>query len=206
MTLLQDHILIVDVEATCWKKIPPPGEQAEIIEIGAVLLDVNTATPHSKRSILIKPTRSKVSRFCTKLTTLTQTQLEQEGTTFAAGCTALESAFQASQRLWMSWGGFDQRIFREQCADFDVLYPFSDRYANLKTLFAGMMLNGKPVGMARALKLMDVPLAGTHHRGVDDAWNIAQLLGLMLKQHGRGWLDPLWADNRGEPGSPGTNS
>ncbi len=192
MTILRDHILVVDVEATCWKKAPPPGEKSEIVEIGAVLLDVEHLTPHSKRSILIKPTRSKMSRFCTRLTTLTQTQLEKEGTTFSAGCAALEGQFKAPQRLWMSWGDFDRRIFHEQCADFDVPYPFSESYTNLKTHFAGMMLNGKPVGMARALKLMDIPLEGTHHRGADDAWNIALLLGLMIRRQGRGWLEPLW--------------
>lgn len=194
MTILRDHILVVDVEATCWKKTPPPGEQMEIIEIGAVLLDVEKAVPHRKRSILVKPTNSSVSRFCTRLTTLTQAQLDEGGTSFAAGCAALEHEFQASQRLWMSWGDFDRRIFTEQCAAHGITYPFSDRYANLKHLFAGMMLNGRPVGMARALKMLNIPLEGTHHRGADDAWNITQLLGHMIRQQGRGWLDPLWGN------------
>lgn len=194
MTILRDHILVVDIEATCWKKTPPPGEKMEIIEIGAVLLDVETATPHHKRSILIKPVRSKVSRFCTRLTTLTQAQLDEGGTTFAAGCDALEREFQASQRLWMSWGDFDRRIFSEQCAETGVVYPFSDHHANIKRLFAGMLLNGKAVGMSRALKMLNIPLEGTHHRGADDAWNIAQLLGYMLRTQGRDWLNPLWND------------
>lgn len=192
MTILRDHILVVDTEATCWKKNPPPNEKMEIIEIGAVLLDIETGIPHRKRSILIKPTRSRVSRFCTRLTTLTQSQVDVSGTTFAGGCAALEREFQSSQRLWMSWGDFDQRIFAEQCADFNLRYPFSDRYANIKNLFAGMMLNGRPVGMARALKMLDIPLEGTHHRGADDAWNIANLLGYMIKTQGRDWLKPLW--------------
>lgn len=29
--------------------------------------------------------------------------------------------------------------------------------------------------MAQALKLLDMPLVGTHHRGVDDAVNIAKI-------------------------------
>jgi inhibitor of KinA sporulation pathway (predicted exonuclease) len=192
MTILRDHILVIDIEATCWKKTPPPGEKMEIIEIGAVLLDVATATPHRKHSILVKPTQSTVSRFCTRLTTLTQTQVDEGGTTLAAGCAELEDEFQASQRLWMSWGDFDHRMFNEQCASSGIAYPFSDRYANIKYLFAGMMLNGRAVGMARALKLFDIPLHGTHHRGADDAWNIAQLLGRMIHEHGRDWINPLW--------------
>ena len=36
--------------------------------------------------------------------------------------------------------------------------------------------------MAKALQLVDLPLEGTHHRGIDDARNIAKLLPYMLEQ------------------------
>ena len=35
--------------------------------------------------------------------------------------------------------------------------------------------------MAESLKALSLPLEGTHHRGHDDAWNIARILGLLLK-------------------------
>ncbi|MGL5075983.1 MAG: 3'-5' exonuclease, partial [Waterburya sp.] len=38
----------------------------------------------------------------------------------------------------------------------------------------------KKYGMAGALKLAGIELIGTHHRGIDDARNIAQLLPYML--------------------------
>ncbi|HWO78436.1 MAG TPA: 3'-5' exonuclease, partial [Bacillus sp. (in: firmicutes)] len=31
------------------------------------------------------------------------------------------------------------------------------------------------VGMARALEMLKLPLEGTHHRGIDDARNIAKI-------------------------------
>ena len=31
------HIVVVDVEATCWAGDPPSGQRAEIIEIGPAL-------------------------------------------------------------------------------------------------------------------------------------------------------------------------
>jgi inhibitor of KinA sporulation pathway (predicted exonuclease) len=34
--------------------------------------------------------------------------------------------------------------------------------------------------MAGALELLDIPLEGTHHRGVDDAKNIAKILSWIL--------------------------
>ena len=37
-----DKLLIVDLEATCWRGRPPKGMRQEIIEIGIVALDLNT--------------------------------------------------------------------------------------------------------------------------------------------------------------------
>lgn len=33
-------LIIIDIEATCWKKLPPPGQQSEIIEIGVCTYDL----------------------------------------------------------------------------------------------------------------------------------------------------------------------
>ena len=35
-------------------------------------------------------------------------------------------------------------------------------------------------GIAEALKILDFPLEGIHHRGDDDAWNIARSLTELL--------------------------
>ena len=66
-----DAVLVVDVEATCWKGATPPGETSEIIEIGVCLADVATGERRERESILVKPTRSGISAFCTELTTIT---------------------------------------------------------------------------------------------------------------------------------------
>jgi hypothetical protein len=36
--------------------------------------------------------------------------------------------------------------------------------------------------MAEALAILDLPLIGTHHRGDDDAWNIALILATLLER------------------------
>ena len=46
---------------------------------------------------------------------------------------------------------------------------------NLKRQFAKSR-KIKEVGMARALQMVGLPLDGAHHRGLDDARNIAKLL------------------------------
>jgi len=188
----RDKIVIVDIEATCWRgSTPPPGEQHEIIEVGVCNLDVRSGLPMDKRSILVKPTRSKVSPFCTKLTTLTQ-ELVDTGGTFAEACITLERDYETKTHLWGSWGEYDHKMFRKQCESFGVSYPFSDHYVNLKAVFANLVNRKKQVGMMRALKMLDIKPEGTHHRGDDDAWNIARIVTYLFKEHGRGILLDYW--------------
>lgn len=177
------EILVIDVEATCWRGAAPAGEQNEIIEIGACLLQPGTGQRSERASILVRPQRSKVSDFCTELTTLTQAQVD-EGLPFHEACELLRTRYQSPERVWASYGDYDRKQFQTQCASFGVEYPFSERHVNVKAAFARLEGLSKPVGMAGALKRLQHPLEGTHHRGGDDAWNIAAILEYLLRAHG----------------------
>ena len=176
-----DAIIVVDVESTCWKSNPPPGEESEIIEVGICLLDVASATPLEKESILVKPERSLVSKFCTELTTLTQEQVDK-GVSFAEACAVLKSKYKSPQRVWASYGDYDRNMFEKQSLSCGIKYPFGPRHINVKTLFALAYNLEKEVGMPAALETLKIPLEGTHHRGGDDAWNIGKILGKLLLQ------------------------
>ncbi|MFN8372868.1 MAG: 3'-5' exonuclease [Anaerolineae bacterium] len=177
------QLIIVDVEATCWKHEPPPGEQSEIIEIGVCKLNLETLEIADKRGLLIKPARSKVSAFCTKLTTLTQKQVDG-GMTFAKACGILESVYQSKAQVWASWGEYDRRMFTWQCESFVVPYPFGEQHINLKKRFAELVKTPKQLGMAAALAKAKLELEGTHHRGDDDAYNIARLAAWLGQRYG----------------------
>jgi len=174
-----DRLLVVDIEATCWDGQIPPGQENEIIEIGICPLDIASGQPLEKHSILVKPTRSTVSEFCTQLTTLTPEQVDR-GITFAEACSILKKKYRASERVWASYGDYDRKQFLKQCESFGVKYPFSPRHINVKTLLAIIHALPKEVGMSRALELLNLPLEGTHHRGADDAWNIAKILSHLI--------------------------
>jgi 3'-5' exoribonuclease 1 len=57
-----------------------------------------------------------------------------------------------------------------------VPYPMPGRHVNLKALFSSTRGIRKKLGMAQALQHVGLPLDGTHHRGIDDARNIARLV------------------------------
>ncbi len=178
-----DKILIIDLEATCWETDAqrPEHESSEIIEIGAVLVDIKTIKFEKKSSILVKPVRSRISKFCNELTTLTQEQVDT-GVSLREACNRLKKEFLSNERTWASWGDYDRNMMRQSCEHEGVAYPFGPRHINLKNMFA--VLNGLPreLGMPAALQKANLPLVGTHHRGDDDATNIANLFIKMVGQ------------------------
>lgn len=180
MAKLLDQILVVDVESTCWEGAPPPGQVSEIIEIGVCTLDVATFKRREKRSVLVKPAKSQVSAFCTNLTTITADTLAGAGT-LADAVRVLKKEFRSQDRLWASWGDYDRRQFERVCKEHNVGYPFGLTHLNAKTLFA--VAHGLPheVGVDAAFSRLGLKMEGTHHRGGDDAWNIALLLSMLLR-------------------------
>ncbi|MFD1146382.1 exonuclease domain-containing protein [Saccharothrix hoggarensis] len=164
---------VIDVEATCWDGDPPPGQVNEIIEIGLTTVDLAAGERVGRNRVLVRPERSAVSPFCTELTGLTQAEVDT-GVTFAEACRLLEVEHEAGVRPWASWGDYDRKQFARQCRD--VRYPFGRRHWNAKLVFSQAHGLRKRPGMAQALKIAGLPLEGRHHRGEDDAWNIAALV------------------------------
>lgn len=174
-----DQIIVIDIEATCWENEPPRGQENEIIEIGICPLDVTTGNRLEKRSILVRPEKSTVSAYCTELTSLTGEQVEK-GITFEEACFVLRKDYQSKKRVWASYGDYDRRQFEKQCRARDIAYPFGPTHINVKNLFAVVQRLPREVGMAEALGKLGFPLEGVHHRGEDDAWNIARILWEIL--------------------------
>jgi len=180
------YLNVVDVEATCWDGPVPVGMVNEIIEIGLTVIDLQEGRRVGKHSILVRPQRSMVSDFCTELTSLTQDQVDG-GITFAQACKLMAVDFAAGVHCWASWGDYDRKQFERQCQATKTPYPFGHRHVNAKAVFTEAHGLRKRPGMAEALNVAGLPLEGRHHRGDDDAWNIA---ALVLDLHERGQWTP----------------
>ena len=177
-----DQILIIDLEATCWEADGNYQKQhSEIIEIGACILNRKTGMVTQNKGILVKPRYSEVSEFCTRLTSITSEMLDKHGISLADACEQLMDDFGSEDYTWASYGAYDKNMLKEQCKRFGILYPMSDHHLNVKVLFSEQQGLRKGIGMAGALKMLNKPLLGTHHRGVDDAKNIAIILNELLK-------------------------
>ncbi len=173
-----DKIVVVDLETTCWEK-RERNQIMEVIEMGVCLLDIGSSEITDRQSILIRPVYSVVSEFCSNLTTLTQKVVET-GIGFREACLKLEDEYQTKKRVWASYGDFDRRQFERECRLKNVPYPFGSRHINAKTQFAIKHRLAEEIGMEQALGLLGLELIGTHHRGVDDAYNTARLLFTLI--------------------------
>ena len=175
-----DVVLVVDLESTCWQGEPPPGQSSEIIEIGLCPIDLQTLTRMEKRSLLVKPVNSEISEFCTQLTTLTS-EMFVDARSLADATRILKNEYASKNRLWASWGDYDRRQFERVCRDQNVGYPFGPSHLNVKSLFAAAVGKNHELGLDRAYERLGLEMEGTHHRGDDDAWNIAGVLCRLLK-------------------------
>ena len=143
------------------------------------VLEVASGNILANEGILVKPTSSTVSEFCTELTTITP-DMVAEAPSFADASQYLRDKYQANRHPWASYGAYDLSQLQRQCAREDVPFPLSAQHLNVKALFALRHRLPHPVGMDAALKQLDIPLEGTHHRGIDDARNIAKILRQLL--------------------------
>ncbi|MEX2172837.1 MAG: 3'-5' exonuclease [Pirellulaceae bacterium] len=180
MAKLLDRVLVIDIESTCWSgQAPPPGQLSEIIEVGLCVVDLARLERIEKRCLLVRPVRSKISEFCTQLTTLKPDDFLTAGT-LADAVSVLKREYRSLERLWVSWGDYDRNQFHKVCKELTVPYPFGTRHLNVKTLFAAAYGDLKESALDEACERIGMPLEGTHHRGVDDAWNIAGIFCQLL--------------------------
>jgi inhibitor of KinA sporulation pathway (predicted exonuclease) len=169
------YYLIVDLEATCSEDGAVPREEMEIIEIGAVMLNRSTWQIDEEFQQFIKPVRNPVlTQFCIQLTTIKQEDVEK-APTYPEAMASFRDWLGDKKYIFCSWGDYDRKQFIQDCEFHQVAYPFSSEHINIKKLFSEYSGVSKGYGMAGALSKLGISLLGTHHRGIDDARNIASI-------------------------------
>jgi len=175
------HYLVIDVEATTDENYRTvPRSQTEIIEIGAVLVDARTLSPEADFQTFVRPVRHpKLTDFCTRLTTIIQREVDC-APLFPEAIGLLTRFIGDRDALFCSWGAYDNNQFKQDAKHHKIVLPFGGRHLNVKEQFSAQLGEDRRYGMDGALRRVGLPLVGTHHRGIDDARNIARLLPFAL--------------------------
>jgi inhibitor of KinA sporulation pathway (predicted exonuclease) len=176
-------VIVLDIEGTCWSAEENPAlaldqrNESETIEIGAVRLGESEDTFRT----LIRPRRHpQLSAYCTRLTGITQQDVDQAPLFPEAFAAFLEWAGGDRGLELASWGAWDDRLLRKDAGRWGLPVP-RWRAVNAKRQFARWAkAEGVPRGgwmaLRGALEHLGGQFQGTPHRGLDDARNLAWIL------------------------------
>ncbi|WP_413460485.1 exonuclease domain-containing protein [Herbaspirillum huttiense] len=154
----------------------------EIIEIGACWV-TEGGVVLERFQHLVKPlVRPVLTPFCKQLIGITQDEIDQ-APLFPVAAQALQtfvSEAVSRDTVWISWGAYDFKQMQRDSERHGIVSPLTMPHQNAKRLFAKAQRIGKEVGMAKACALAKIEMEGQHHRGLDDAVNVAKLMPWIL--------------------------
>jgi len=177
-----NYYLVIDLEATCCDLKTIARHQMEMIEIGAVMVDTKTLKVVREFQTFIKPIRYPLlTDFCRELTKITQENVDNAPLFPEAINNFKQWLYQYDKFIFCSWGDYDRKQFEQDCQYHKIPYPIKGGHINLKKEFSQSQNLPKKLGMKQALEYVNLTLEGTHHRGIDDARNIAKLLPFIFK-------------------------
>jgi inhibitor of KinA sporulation pathway (predicted exonuclease) len=162
----------------------------EIIEIGAVRLESSSGPIRDAFCAFVRPVLlPTLSDFCTRLTSIRQEDVDS-AETFADVLPQFLDWIGTEPYFFCSWGSYDLKQFRIDCDRHKIAFPAGfENHINLKQIFA-QQRRLRPMGMAHAMAYVGYTLEGRHHRGIDDARNIARLAQLILPDHEKTLTEP----------------
>jgi inhibitor of KinA sporulation pathway (predicted exonuclease) len=178
------RFILLDLEATCWEDKDYQLENSELLEIGLVEVDVVEKTIVKKKGYLIKPEKTNISAYCTKLTGINQELINQDGMNLARALKLIRREFPHSPTIaWGAWGN-DKDFITRACEQFNqanpavqVSLPFTGPYIDFQWLYAFIRGKDKIVSLKTALEEEGLEFVeGIQHRAMPDAYNTARVI------------------------------
>lgn len=163
-------IVAYDMEMLCWEDHPETGD---IIEIGAVVVDLKTGQLNKRYSVIIKPDEGKVSEFCTHLTGITQRMVNRQGVSLEEGMRRLHK--QISQKNnWYAWGNDAEKLVTE-CRKRGISID-SSKLHNIAPVVRMMYLKNRNLKQSDVCESLGVEVVEPKHRALPDAESLAGIL------------------------------
>ncbi len=172
--------MVVDLEATCDDTKDSASNFArtdmETIEIGAVIVDALSLKVLDEFQAFVRPIiHTELRDFCKELTSIQQKDVDGADIFPKVFEAFLAWASQYEDYMFSSWGEYDRKQLEQDCNLHNIPFPLTTHF-NIKLAFSAAQNTKKRFGLDQALHKLNLELEGTHHRGLDDARNIAKIL------------------------------
>lgn len=166
------NLVVFDLELTCWDS--KPSYTPEIIEIGAVKLNLSTGEIIDEFDTFVAPTEQPIlTQYCTGLTSITQGDLKGQPQYQEAYNKFFNWVGSRHKNILVAWGS-DWYDFEEECSRKSVEKRHSGfAHWDAKSIFAAKYTK---LGLDKAGNLLGIPFTGVRHRAIDDARYTAIIL------------------------------
>lgn len=175
------RVLAVDFELTCWEDAPPPGETAEIIQIGVAELDCETMERTRSHVWYVRPTLSAISAHCSRLTGIAAEDAKRLGLPLAEAGRQIAKRYGAPNKPWVAWG-LDRLAHGRDCAVKGVPPFFSESYVDASLIYNQAFSPHRRASLADAAAALDVPFVGRAHDALSDAQTLREVYAAMLER------------------------
>ena len=162
--------LYLDLEYTCWDG--PAPMDSEVIQLGIVEVEYATLTLKREEEFLVRPYKSLVSPFCTKLTSITP-EMVKTGRRLEDVIRTLLKNWGPTKKICYTWGSDDAPLLQFQSKELGV--PWSFHIVDLALLFHQTFNLDKSMSLDKALEFLGLKFVGRMHSAMADASNLALL-------------------------------
>lgn len=193
------YLVCIDLEATC-DELPEgltEAEQAEYpllvkrdemetIEIGLVVLDLhNNFAQVGQFCRFIRPwLKPTLTPFCTRLTTITQADVDAADSydEVREQLQAFLAQYELGGYMWCSWGAYDdQQLLNDATRLGSQVMLKGVAHTNMKK-WHWKIHHCRSMGLQSAVCAYGIEWQGQCHRGIDDAINLGNLVGQILRK------------------------
>lgn len=178
-----DFFLVLDFEATCERNTRI--EPQEIIEFPVLKVNGKTFEVESKFHHYVQPkVHRQLTKFCTELTGITQDMvdgqpnLEETLKAFDDWMVAEGIVQPGVKSIFVTCGDWDlQKMLVKEAGRLGLDYKdYLKWWINIKKTFESVIGVYPKGDLIQMLQVLDLPLIGRHHSGIDDCVNIARIL------------------------------
>ena len=169
------NYLVIDIESTCDDNDAFTKEMMEVIELGAVLINSDLDLIGEFNSFVKPVIRTKLTDFCTKLTTIKQSDVDAAPSLEEALQSLFDFCDEHGEFTFLSWGGFYYRQIKREAISKNINNPMIGKNINYKENYK-KLTGRKARELGNTVKDLGLTFEGTAHRGIDDAKNIYQII------------------------------